>query len=128
MRSKILATALGFAFAAALAANPALAGGDAAKGKKVFNKCKACHTLKAGKHKIGPSLAGVIGREAGTADGFKKYSKAMKGSGLVWDEETLSTFLEKPKAMVKGTKMTFGGLKKEGDRENVIAYIMENAE
>lgn len=128
MRSKMLATALGLAFAAALAANPALADGDADKGKKVFNKCKACHSLEAGKHKIGPSLAGVIGREAGTAEGFDKYSSAMKDSGLTWDEETLSAFLEKPKALVKGTKMSFAGLRKEDDREDVIAYIKANAE
>ncbi|MBF0589403.1 MAG: cytochrome c family protein [Magnetococcales bacterium] len=102
--------------------------GDAKKGSKVFRKCKACHTLDAGKHKVGPSLKGIMGRAAGTADGFTKYSSAMKESGITWDEATLDTFLTKPKAMIKKTKMSFAGLKKEKDRVNVIAYIKENAQ
>lgn len=71
---------------------------------------------------VGPHLVGVIGREAGAVEGFK-YSKAMEGSGLVWDAETLTGFLTKPKKYLKGTKMTFNGLKKPADIENVLAYI-----
>ncbi len=100
----------------------AFAEGDAVAGKKVFNKCKSCHGFDVGKKKIGPHLNGVVGREAGTVEGYK-YSKAMLGSGLTWDEETLDTFLTKPKALVKGTKMSLSGIKKEEDRANVIAYI-----
>ena len=100
---------------------PAYAG-DAAAGEKVFKKCKACHTLEEGKNRVGPSLAGVVGRAAGTVEGYK-YSKAMKESGLTWDEATLDTFLTKPKDLVKKTKMAFAGLKKEEDRANVIAYL-----
>ncbi|RMD64786.1 MAG: cytochrome c family protein [Alphaproteobacteria bacterium] len=110
----------------ALVASPAWASGDAARGKKIFNKCKACHSLKAGKNKIGPSLAGVVGRKAGSVEGYK-YSKAMKNSGLVWDEETLEKFLTKPKKVVPGTKMGFAGLRKEKDREDLIAYLKEAA-
>lgn len=100
----------------------ALADGDAAAGKKVFNKCKVCHSLEAGENKIGPSLAGVVGRAAGTVEGFK-YSDAMKEAGLTWDEETLDKYLADPKGFIPGNKMAFAGLKKEADRENVIAYI-----
>ncbi len=120
------ALALALAFTMALASAPALAGGDPAAGKKVFKKCKACHTLKAGKNRIGPSLAGILGRPAASVKGFK-YSKAMKGSGLVWDTETLGQYLESPKKLVPKTKMIFKGLKKEKDRVNLIAYLIESA-
>ena len=97
--------------------------GDAVKGKKVFKKCKACHTVNdGGKNLMGPNLFGIIGQKAAQRDGYK-YSKAMKASGLTWDEETLDTFLIKPRKMVKKTKMTFAGLKKEKHRVNVIAYL-----
>ena len=111
--------ALGFA----LSTTPALASGDAAAGEKVFKKCKACHVVDAEKHKTGPHLVNLMGRTAGSADGFKKYSDAMKSSGSVWNEETLDAYLENPKAYVKGTRMAFAGLRKEEDRANVIAYL-----
>jgi len=120
-RKVIVAAAVGLV---ALASASAMANGDVKKGKKVFNKCKACHSIKkGGKHKVGPNLAGIIGRKAGTAAGFKKYSKNMKASGIVWSEATLEEFLTKPKAMVKKTKMGFAGLKKASQRANVIAYM-----
>lgn len=108
--------------APAAAVTTAALAGDVKAGKKVFKKCKACHKMKAGKNGVGPHLVGVIGREAGAVEGFK-YSKAMVGSGLVWDAETLTGFLTKPKKYLKGTKMTFNGLKKPADIENVLAYI-----
>tara|TARA_B100000953_G_C17783840_1_gene346516 strand:+ start:80 stop:508 length:429 start_codon:yes stop_codon:yes gene_type:complete len=96
---------------------------DLKKGKKVFKKCKACHTLKAGgKNKIGPNLHGVIGRKAGIVKGFK-YSKAMLKSGLSWDDATLDKYLTKPKKLVPKTKMRFAGLKKKSQREDLIAYL-----
>ena len=106
-----------------LSATPALASGDVAAGEKVFKKCKACHVVDAEKHKTGPHLVNIMGRAAGSADGYKKYSDAMKSSGIVWNEETLDGYLEKPKAYVKGTRMAFAGLRKEEDRANVIAYL-----
>ncbi len=108
----------------ALALAGSAAAADAAKGKKVFNKCKACHSLKAGKKKIGPDLAKLIGREAGSVKKFK-YSKAMKKSGIVWNEETLDKYLTKPRKFLKGTKMAFPGLKKKADRDNLIAFLKE---
>jgi cytochrome c len=107
-----------------LSAGPALAG-DAANGEKVYKKCKACHALEEGKHKVGPSLAGIVGKPAGAAEGYK-YSKAMAESGLVWDEATLDGYLEKPRSFLKGTKMSFAGLKKEEDRADVIEFLKQN--
>jgi len=105
-----------------LFATPALAS-DVTAGEKVFKKCKACHVVGSAKHKTGPHLVKLFGRAAGTVDGYKRYSEAMKSSGIVWNEETLHGYLEKPKAYVEGTRMIFAGLKKESDRANVIAYL-----
>lgn len=111
------------ALAAMSFSSPSLADGDAVKGKKVFKKCKACHTVNAGgKNLVGPNLFGIVGQKAAQKEGYK-YSKAMKASGLTWDEATLDTYLTKPRKMVKKTKMTFAGLKKEKQRANVIAYL-----
>jgi cytochrome c len=99
---------------------------DAAKGKRVFNKCKACHFLDKPKSKLGPHLVGIIGRPSAAVEGFK-YSKAMRSANIVWDEKNLDEFLAKPKKFMKGTKMAFRGLKKTKDRDNVIAYIKEMA-
>ena len=119
-KAKFFAVAL--ASAMALTSGAAMAAGDAAKCRKVFKKCKACHSIKAGKKKVGPSMFGVVGRKAGTAQGYR-FSKAMKGSGLTWDEATLDKFLKKPKKVVKKTKMGFAGLKKDNQRADVIAYL-----
>ena len=103
----------------------ALPAGDAAVGENVFKKCKACHSVEAGKNGTGPSLAGIIGKSAGTVEGFK-YSQAMAESGLTWDEATLAAFLANPKAVVAKTKMSFAGLKKEDEIANVIAYLAQH--
>ncbi|HTH16096.1 MAG TPA: cytochrome c family protein [Magnetospirillum sp.] len=105
---------------------PALAQGqgDAAAGEKVFNQCKACHTVQAGQNRVGPSLHGVVGRKAGTAEGFS-YSPAMKGANFTWTPENLDKYLADPKAVVAGNKMAFPGLKKPEDRANVIAYLAQ---
>jgi cytochrome c len=100
---------------------------DAAAGEKVFAKCKACHIVDKDTNKIGPSLMGVIGRTAGTHEGFK-YSAAMTDAGkagTVWDDQALTTYLHNPKAFIKGTKMAFVGLKEDADIANVIAYLKQ---
>lgn len=98
----------------------------AADGEKVFRKCKSCHQVGEGaKNRVGPILNGVVDQAAGAVDGFK-YSKplmAMAEGGLVWNETELAAFLEKPKAYMKGTKMSFAGLKKEEDQLAVIEYL-----
>ena len=107
-------------------AGPVLAEGDPAKGKKVFRKCKACHTVgDKAKNKIGPMLNGIIDNEIASVEGFK-YSKAFlakKEEGFVWTVEVLDTYLAKPRKLIKGSKMSFAGLRKEKDRANVIAYL-----
>jgi cytochrome c len=100
---------------------------DAAAGEKVFAKCKACHVADVDQNKVGPSLKGLIGRTAGTHEGFK-YSPAMIAAGqagLVWDEAHLADYLTNPREKVKGTKMAFPGLKNPDDIANVIAYLKQ---
>ena len=97
--------------------------GDIEAGMKVFRKCKACHVVDKEKNKTGPHLVGIIGRTAGSVESFKKYSTAMKDSGIVWDADTLDGYLESPKKYLKGGKMAFAGLKKKKDRDNIIAYF-----
>ena len=120
IRRAIVAVSLGVAL---VPTGPVLAT-DIKAGQKVFKKCKACHYADREKHKTGPHLVNLIGRTAGLLEDYKKYSKAMKASGIVWDEETLTEYLRAPKKYIKGTKMAFVGLKKDADIENVIAYLM----
>ena len=119
--AKFTAGAL-FMGASLLLTGPVLAG-DIKAGEKVFKKCKACHYADREKHKTGPHLVDIMGRAAGSLEDYKKYSKAMKASGIVWDDTTLADYLRAPKKYVKGTKMAFAGLKKDADIENVIAYL-----
>lgn len=106
--------------------HPAL-GGDAAAGKRVFTRCMSCHSVKKGQNKVGPSLYGIIGREAGQVEGFK-YSDANANSGITWTKDVMFEYLEDPRGYLPGTKMIFPGLPKEEDRRNVIAYLESVAE
>ena len=100
-----------------------LAMGNLAHGEKVFKKCTACHMIAAGgKNMIGPNLWSVIGRQAGIVSDYK-YSKAMIAYGKEWTFEEMNSYLIKPQAYVKGTKMAFAGLRKEKDRASVILYM-----
>jgi len=117
----ILGAVCGLAIAA-MNVSPALA----TDGAKVFNKCKACHTLEVGKHKVGPSLAGVVGRMAGSAEGYKNY-KGLKGADWVWDEAALMGYLENQSDYTKGKNGNRSSmslkLKKEDERKAVIEYL-----
>jgi cytochrome c2 len=101
--------------------------GDPAAGEKVFNKCKACHVVDAETNRVGPSLHGVFGRTAGTVEGFN-YSSAMKDSGVVWSDETITEYVSDPKGFVPGNRMAFPGLKKPEDIANLLAYLHQEAE
>lgn len=100
--------------------------GNPANGQKVFRQCQACHALEPGRNMVGPTLHGIIGRTAGTVEGFK-YSEANKTSGKVWSEEVMFDYLADPRAAIPGTIMAFAGLKQEQDRLDVIAYIQEQS-
>ncbi|GAB4135108.1 MAG: hypothetical protein Kow00104_19590 [Rhodothalassiaceae bacterium] len=97
--------------------------GDADKGAKIFRRCQACHSVVEGQHRVGPSLHNVYGRKAGTAEGFTRYSDAMKSSGVVWDEKALDAYLADPKGFIPGNGMAFPGLAKAEDRTDVIAFL-----
>ena len=113
-------------FAAAFAITTEADAADMTRGEKLYKKCKACHFLDKEKNKVGPHLVGIFGRKAGAVDGFK-YSKAMASSGIVWDEKTIDEYLLKPKSFIPGNKMAFAGFKKQEDRDDLIAYLKENA-
>jgi cytochrome c len=112
-----------FGAAILVGAAGARAAGDPDAGKQVFKKCHACHNVGEGaRNAVGPELNGVVGRKAGTVDGYN-YSDANKNSGITWDADTLKVYLKDPKAKVPGTKMAFPGLPNEADIDNVIAYL-----
>ena len=101
---------------------------SAADGEKIFKKCLSCHSIaKEGKNKIGPKLFGVLGRQAGSISDYK-YSKAMASHGKTWSLDEMNSFLIKPKDWIKGTKMSFAGLKNAKDRAAVILYMNENTD
>jgi len=101
---------------------------NAADGAKIFKKCAACHSIaQGGGNKIGPALWGVIGRKAGGVTDYK-YSKAMAAYSKAWSFEEMNGFLIKPKEWIKGTKMSFAGLKNAKERAAVILYMNENSD
>jgi len=105
---------------ALLLAGAARAEGDPVKGAQIYHRCQGCHSID--RNRIGPMHKGLFGRPAGSVPGFD-YSAAMKNSGIVWTAATLDLFLQGPRQMVPGTKMTFVGLPKAQDRADLIAYL-----
>ena len=105
-----------------------LASADAGKGAKIAKKCASCHSFnKGGKNKVGPNLWNIVNKSKASVDGYK-YSKALSGYGGAWDWDALNGFLANPKAYVKGTKMAYAGLKKDGDRAAMLAYLRSLSE
>ncbi|MEQ8936703.1 MAG: cytochrome c family protein [Amphiplicatus sp.] len=99
----------------------------AADGERVFRtQCGACHSVEAGQNRLGPHLAGIMGRKAGSVEGAR-YSPALKASTIVWNEETLATFLANPRELVPGTTMTIG-VRNEDQRAAIIAYLKSLSE
>jgi cytochrome c len=102
---------------------PLLAKADIEKGKLVAKKCLQCHTFeKGGPNRVGPNLWGIVGAKHGHIEAFN-YSSGLKAKEGVWDYETLSLFLHKPRAYISGTKMAFAGLEKAQDRADLIVYL-----
>ena len=105
-----------------------MAQGDVISGKKIFKKCAACHSInKGGPNKIGPALYNVVGRKVGDVADYK-YSKALATYGKEWTFEELNGFLIKPATYLKGTKMSYAGLRKEIDRASIIKYLNQNSD
>ena len=101
---------------------------NAENGKKVFKKCAACHSVeKTDKHKTGPNLLGLAERTSGTIEGFK-FSRAMRDASIVWNEESLKDFLEKPRKSIPRNRMAFSGIKDSQDRADVVCFILNPPE
>jgi len=96
--------------------------GDPARGQQVYARCQGCHSIE--RNRIGPMHEGLFGRRAGGVPGFD-YSAAMRNSGVVWSEATLDRFLEDPRKMVPGTKMTYAGVPDPQERADLIAYLRQ---
>jgi cytochrome c len=110
-----------------LTGGAAFAAGDAEAGATVFKRCAACHSVgENAKNRVGPVLNGVAGRQPGTYEGYS-YSPAMTKFGTehaAWTPELLTQFVQAPRDVVPGTKMTFPGLKEQADAENIVAYLI----
>jgi cytochrome c len=105
-----------------LAAPPAQAG-DAASGERLFRtQCASCHSGEPGRHKVGPSLFGVVGRPYGTAPGFR-YPPADRDAAVVWDAESLDKYLTDPKSVLPRTAMPYAGLRNPAQRADIVAYL-----
>jgi cytochrome c len=96
--------------------------GDPVAGEQIYKRCQGCHSID--RNRVGPMHLGLFGRMAGSVAGFN-YSKAMRESGIVWDEATLDKFLENPRGVVPGTKMTYAGVKDPQERADLIAYLRQ---
>jgi cytochrome c len=119
MRRLVFGAALVAAMAAGAAAE------DLENGKAIFNKCRACHQIgESAKNMVGPVLNGLIGRKAGSVEGFN-YSEANKTSGVVWDEATFREYIKNPKAKIPNTKMVFAGLSDDQDIDDLFAYLKQ---
>jgi cytochrome c len=124
MKSAAALAATGLLLVSASASHAA---GDPAAGEKIFHRCKICHTIEeGGPPKQGPNLYGVYGRQAGSTEPGSLHSEALSGSGVVWNEETLTEWLKGPSRFIPGVKMTFR-MTNEQEIADVIAYLKANS-
>jgi cytochrome c len=120
MKLRLAAAAL-----ALVSMGPAAQAQDVGAGETVFKKCLPCHAVGPGaRNKVGPALNGLAGRAAGSVAGYS-YSKANKESGIVWDAATFKEYIRDPRAMIKGTKMAFAGIKNDEDIANLWAFLAQ---
>jgi cytochrome c len=119
---RTILAALAVAGAGVLATQSPAMAADATNGQRVFRQCQACHVADQEQNRVGPHLVGIIGRPAGSVEGFK-YSPAMVESGIVWDQTTIADYLADPKQYINGNRMAFAGLRKPEDIADVIAYL-----
>lgn len=103
--------------------NPVAVAADPEAGARVFGVCAACHSLEPGRHMTGPSLAGILSREAGTAPGFDRYSEALRESELVWDAQSLDAFIADPQGLIPGNRMSFRGIDNAEARADLVAFV-----
>jgi cytochrome c len=123
MRTSLVTALLPLTLSAAAAQQ-----GDVIRGQRLFQNCTACHSLEPDKNLTGPSLAGVIGRKAGTLQSFSRYSDAIRSSGVVWDEKTLDAWLADPQHVIPGNQMTFPGMENRQQRADVIAVLKQRTQ
>jgi Cu(I)-responsive transcriptional regulator len=125
-RAPVAALALVLAALALFAPQAARAApGDPERGARAFRACAACHSLAPGQHRTGPSLAGIVGRKAATAEGFRRYSPALKAADVIWNEPTLDAWIADPQALIPGNRMIFDGLADAQARTDLIAYLAQ---
>jgi cytochrome c len=104
------------------AALPVFGQANLERGKKVYEECIACHDLKPGEQEVGPTLKGVLGRAAGTLQGFR-FSAAMKRSGITWDRAALEKFLADPQELVRGNRMPYSGISEPADLSALLDFL-----
>ena len=112
--------------AALILAGSAAHAQDAARGEKLYEDCAACHPLEPGVHGIGPTLASIVGRKAGSYADYR-YSAALRHSGLTWTAEALDTFVGDPQAAVPANRMPYAGMPDAKDRADLLAYLRKTA-
>ena len=128
MRSCLFAAAFA-ALTAWAVSTPASAAGDPAAGQRVFNQCRACHTInEGGRHGVGPNIWGIVGQPAGKREGFRYSAKMQElaGQGLTWTEDNLRRYLTNPRDLVPGGSMAFAGIRNPQQLEDLIAFLRQN--
>jgi cytochrome c len=112
-----------FGAALVIAADTAGAQGDPKRGEKIFEECRACHTIEKGSNGVGPSLSGVFGRRAAELDDFR-YSPAFKRANITWSRQTMDAFLADPQKAVPANRMPYAGMPEAKDRADVIEFML----